>query len=120
MTPGRLRDLVNAMTRDPLIVGRFRSDELDDQVAQFREIMAGGDGRPVYVVATSPDDRGMSLSVAITGNGPTGSANAYGIAALHALAPALIGLWEACERERAALPDDVRMSLAQIEVTRWP
>lgn len=116
MTPGKLRGLVNAMTRGPLIVGLFRSDALDSQVAQFRELMTPGAGRPIYVVATPPDEDGP-LSVAITGNGSAGRANAHGIAMLCSLAPALLDLWAACELERDALPPDVRMILAQLEVT---
>lgn len=120
VTPGKLRELVNAMTRDRLVVGGFRSDALDDQVEQFREMMTAGAGRPIWAVATLADDDGVARSVAITGNGPTGRANAQGIAALHAMAPALVDLWEACERERAALPDDVRLCLAQVEVFADP
>ena len=117
MTPAKLREFVNAMTRGPLVVGKFRSDALDEQVVQFREAMAEGAGQPMIIIATAESDaQGTHRLVAITGNGPTGRANARSIAALCAMAPALLDLWEACEHERAALPDDVRLLLAQLEV----
>jgi len=72
-----------AMTTGTAVAGLYRSDELDDQLIQFREAHAEFSGQPMHVVAVAASDKPIELDAtcfATTGNGPHGGADARGIA----------------------------------------
>jgi hypothetical protein len=108
MTADMLKILATLAKFGPFVVGRYRSDDLEEQVLQFRESMAvavaDGSQRPIFAVATAMEN-GLPVEeeawlVATTGNGPNGRMAAQLIATLLNLAPDLVSLRETCDRHR--------------------
>lgn len=79
---GRKHD--EAMTQGNAVAGLYRSDLIDEQVAQFREAHAEHAGAPMHVVAVAESFSVpiwvSATCIATTGNGPHGAADAAGIA----------------------------------------
>lgn len=79
------QSVCSKMTPGNWKVGLFRTDDLEDQVAEFRETMTENAGSPMKMIYVangknpSPLDD-SALAVMVVGNGPTSQANANGIA----------------------------------------
>jgi len=92
----RAREIIAAASKPPYVVGTLRGDEHAAHVAIFTEMLALAPDRLKCWTVVIPDGEKpieeFSLSVAITGNGPTSEANALYIK--HSHDP--VGGWAAC------------------------
>ena len=90
----RAREIIAAASKPPYTVGSIAGETNDAVLRVVAEMLAQGEGRCFTVVIPDGehDIEKKSLSVAITGNGPTSEANAKYI--FHSHDP--VGGWAAC------------------------
>jgi hypothetical protein len=96
-TIDRAREIIAAATRPPYALGTIAGAGPEEWIAALTKMILAGDaGQPPYtLVVPDPDEPDLeksSLSVAITGNGPTSRANALYLLHSHDS----VGGWLAC------------------------